>query len=357
MATVLHNVLSFTNLVVGVQQSLAHGLQIHNDSAGILPLTPQLTVPDRSPFTVGVDATNVTVTRTLASPGNSVNVWVQWSHSIDQVWPRTGLPAGLPHIVQAGDVNGGNGTFIIVDTVADLGAIVVTDLADGSVAYVRSMDDLYTLTKTGGPYVPDNLDIVAATPAGYWLAQTQGRWDDLMGAPDVGNRVNALTNEVFRDTPIRLLYFRHDQDDSLHYVYQLPHKWRTTTAVHPHLHVMPMSDPVANQVAFFEGQYAWAPIGFGPVPADAGWTDFSASLTIAPGDIYEHMLVELGEFNAPANPTASTCFFLYVQRSGTDPADTYTTNKVGGTPAANLALMSSDLHYRASRFGTLTELA
>jgi hypothetical protein len=355
VATVLYNVLSFTNLVVGVAQQAAHGLQLDLDSAGVRPLTPQLVVPDRHPFTVAVDATNVTVTRTLASPGAAVDVWVQWSHTIEQVWPRTGLPAALPHIVQAGDVNGGNGTFLNVATVAELGAVNVTNLDDGSVAYVRSMDDLYTLTKTGGPYVADNLSIVDATPAGYWLAQVQGRWDDLMGAPDIGNRANALTQEVFRDTPLLLLFFRHDQDDSLHFVYQLPHKWRTTTAVHPHLHVMPMSDPAVDEVAYFSGQYTWAPRNFAPVPANAGWTPFNASLTISNGDIYRHMTADLGTFAAPANPTPSTCLFLYVEREGTNILDTYDTNKGAGTPAANLALLSSDLHYRAQHFGTLTE--
>ncbi len=356
MATVLYNVLSFTNLVVGVAQSQAHGLQIDLDSAGVRPLTPQLILPDRTPFTITVDATNVTVTRTLASPGAAVDVWVQYSHSIEQVWPRTGIPAGLPHVVQGGDVNGGNGTLLNVATIAELGGVDVTNLDDGSVAYVREMDDLYTLTKTGGPYVADGLDIIDANPSGYWLAQVQGRWDDLMGDPARGNKNADLTVEVFRDTPLLLLHFRHDQDDSLHFIYQLPHKWRLVTAVRPHLHVMPLADPGADQVAYFEGQYTWAPISFAPVPANAGWTTFNVSLTISPGDIYRHMLVEVGNVAAPAGATASTCFFLYMQRSGTDPNDTYTTNKGAGTPAANLALLSSDLHYRAERFGTLTEL-
>jgi len=357
VATVLHNVLSFTGLVLDTPAQIAHGLQLDHDSAGVVPLTPQLVAPERGPFTVAVDATNVTVTRTNDSPGDSVDVWVQWSHTIDQVWPRTGLPAALPHIIRPGLITGGNGTLLNVATVAALAAYAVGPLDDGAVAYVASMDDLYTLTKTGGPYVADNLAIVAASGGGYWIAQTEGRWDDVQGNPEQGNAASALTNEAYRDTALRLLHFRHDQNDSLHYVYQMQHKWRSATSVHPHIHLVPCADPAAPQNAYFTGYYTWAPVNFGPIPALATWTTFAVTLTVNPGDVFTHRILEFGMVAPPANPTASSCLLLYLQRAGTNPLDTYTTNKGYGTPAANLAVLSSDVHYRAQAFGTLTEYA
>jgi hypothetical protein len=272
---------------------------------------------------------------------------------------RTNGSAGTPviYVAAANDpmsINDGEG-LINVEDVTALGNVNSDPLKDGSVAYVRTMDDLYTLTKLGGPYTPDGLDVVAAQDGGYWIAQTQGRWDDHMGAPDIGNRAAALTQEVFRDTALLLLHFRHDQDDSLHYVYQLPHKWRTVTAVHVHLHVMPLATPPSSKNVYFSGYYTWAPFNFSPVPAVAGWTPFTATMAVGTGDIYKHKIAELAIINAPASPTPSTCLFLYMMREGTNVLDTYDTNKGAGTPAANLALLSSDLHYRAQRFGTILE--
>lgn len=249
----------------------------------------------------------------------------------------------------------GSGTLLNVVDLTELGAVPTGVIDDGAVAYVRDHDDLYTLTKTGGPWTPDGLDIIAGSGGGYWLAQVQGRWDDLMGDPAQGNAASALTNEVFRDTALRLLHFRYDQDDTLHYVYQLPHKWRTDTEVHVHLHVMPLADPPSTKNVYFSGYYTWAPINFSPVPALAGWTTFNATMSVAVGEVYKHKIAEIGQIAAPASPTPSTCLFLYMMREGTNVLDTYDTNKGSGTPAANLALLSSDLHYRAQRMGTLLE--
>lgn len=355
MATVLHNCLSFTGLVVNVPSVQAHGLQIDHDSAGVVALTPQLTIPDRGPFTVAVDATNVTVTRTADSPGDTVNVWVQWEHTINQVWPRTGLPAALPHIVRPGRITGGNGTFLNVADLTELGNYDVTTIADGSVAYVRDHDDLYTLTKTGGPYTPDALGVIAGNGGGYWIAQMQGRWGDLRGSAAQGKASAALTLEAYRDTAFQMYFFRHDQDDTLDFEFQMPHRWRKDTAVRPHLHVVPMVAPAADENCYFTGYYTWAPFSFSPIPLLAGWTTFTATLTVTPTDAFRHMIVTLGTFNPPANPTESTMLLIHVVRAGTNLLDTYDTNKVGGTVAANLGLLSADVHYRKEHFGSITE--
>lgn len=284
----------------------------------------------------------------VAAPEGST--YHRYVSAVGELWLKYGAANTAWRLVSTG-----GGTLLNVADLTALGAVSTPGIDDGSVAYVRSLDAFYTLTKTGGPYTPDGITVVAGAGGGYWLGQVQGRWDDLQGSVDAGNRQDALTREVYRDTNLLMLFFRHDQDDSLHFVYQLPHKWRGDTDVHPHLHVVPMADPAADEDVYFEGQYTWAPIGFSPIPALAGWTSFNATLTISPGDIYEHMIAELGQFAPPASPTASTCLLLYLERAGTNVLDTYDTNKASGTPAANLAVLSTDLHYRAEKFGTITE--
>lgn len=278
------------------------------------------------------------------------SAYMRYVGSAGEMWLKTGAADTAWQMFSQG-----TGTLLNVADLTELGAVPTGVIDDGSVGYVRDHDDLYTLTKTGGPYTPDGLDIIAGSGGGYWLAQVQGRWDDLQGSPDEGNRQDALTNEVYRDTSLRMLFFRHNQDDSLHYVYQMPHKWRKDTEVRTHLHVIPMADPAGDEDVYFDGSYVWAPIDFSPIPAAAGWTSFNATMTVSPGEVYKHKIAELGSFAAPANPSASTCLLLYVQRSGTNILDTYDTNKGSGTVSANLCLMSSDLHYRAEKFGTLAE--
>lgn len=274
---------------------------------------------------------------------------------------RSGNSGGTPVVYVAAindPVNRNTGEAIInVADAAALGAVDSDPLKDGTVAYVQDVDDLYTLTKLGGPYVADGIDIIAAQDGGYWLAQVEGRWDDLRQNPRQGNAASALTNEVYRDTPLLLLHFRHDQNDSLHFEFQMSHRWRGDTNVHPHIHVIPLADPASDEYAYFEGYYTWAPIGFSPIPALAGWTPFNATLTVSPGDVYKHKALGLATVAPPVSPTPSSVLLLYVQRSGTSGSDTYDTNKGSGTPAANLAIVSSDVHFRAEKIGTLTEYA
>jgi hypothetical protein len=104
VATVLKNVLRFTGLAVGVPESQAHGLQIGYATAAPRALTPQQVFVPVGPFNVSVDDTNVTVTRRNNSPSDAVDVYVEWTHSIDQTWPPSGVPAGVPFVVQGGSL-------------------------------------------------------------------------------------------------------------------------------------------------------------------------------------------------------------------------------------------------------------
>ncbi len=110
MATQLRNIVRFNALVVGVPVITAHDLN-NNGRA----LVPDLVIPDLGGFTVAVDATNVTVTRTADAPGGAVDVFVVHWHTLTRVFgptnpkPGSALEGNLtpqPLIIQPGTVSG-----------------------------------------------------------------------------------------------------------------------------------------------------------------------------------------------------------------------------------------------------------
>lgn len=179
-------------------------------------------------------------------------------------------------------------------------------------------------------------------------------WDDLQGSVSEGNAVSALTSEDFRDTSFRMLFMRHDQDDSLHFSYQLPHSWQPGSTVNPHLHVVPMADPPSVLNVRFAGEYVWVNVT-GTIPAAASWTPFTADFSVSPGDAFKHKVAGLGSITPTAGVMESSVLLMRVYRNGTGLQDTYTTSKVGGTAAANLGVLSADVHIEKEKPGTATE--
>lgn len=242
-----------------------------------------------------------------------------------------------------------------VASVADLAALTALDassLANGALVYVLEVEDLYFLLRDTA-YVADAVAVVEAVGGGVWLASQHGRWDDVRGDVSQGAGNTSLTLEDYRDTAFRMYFMRHDQDDALSFSYQLPHSWNRG-AVRPHVHVLPMSDPVAPQVAYFTAQYAWATATV-PVPAASGWTTVNYSLTINPGSAFTEKFVDFGMITPPEGTPESAILLIRVVRSGTSPSDTYATNKTGGTGAANIGLLSFDVHFRKNKIGTVSE--
>lgn len=243
-----------------------------------------------------------------------------------------------------------------VGAVADLVALAALDTTGypaGTRCFVVSVNDTYTLT--AGVYVADGLGVItAAGTAWYWIADLVGRWDDLQGDISQGTGAAALTYEAYRDTPFMMYFFRHNQNDSLSLRFQFPHGVDKTAPVVPHLHVIPMSAPGAAQDVRIVGQYAWAPFNV-VCPANVGWTAFGPLLVpYAAADQFKEVYIDLATVAVPAGFRGSDILFVYVQRNGTNPGDTYATGKVGGTAAANLALASLDVHYRKATQGSVT---
>ena len=180
-------------------------------------------------------------------------------------------------------------------------------------------------------------------------------YDDLLGSVSEGNTAKgqaALTFEEYRDTGFPLYFMRHDQDDTLAIIYQMPHMWDPTTAVWPHIHYIPMA--AASGDVYIEYQYAWAPRTVA-IPAISGWTSGNVTASVAAGDQYKHLTVGLATITPPDNASASTMLLMKVTRVGDSGNDTYSTDKSGGTGAANFGILYMDLHYQKLRAGTVTQ--
>lgn len=178
-------------------------------------------------------------------------------------------------------------------------------------------------------------------------------WTDLQGSVTQGVGTTALTYEAYRDTGFKLYFMRRNQSDELNFVFQMPHEWSPTSEVRPHMHVVPMGDPVSAQVLSFVVKYAWSRVG-SALPALSGWTTLTATKTVNPGDVYKELVVPLAHITPPAGAVESDILLMQVAR---DPVpDTYNTVKDHGTAAANLGILSVDVHYQKVKLGTAREL-
>lgn len=177
-------------------------------------------------------------------------------------------------------------------------------------------------------------------------------WTDLQGSISQGTAAAALTYEGYRDTNFKLFFFRHGQADEVNFVYQMPHEWDPMTEVRAHIHFIPMADPATPQIFALSLLYAWSRVGQA-LPALSSWTSKSVTKTISPGDVYKQMVLPFGSVSPPAGAMESDVLLIQAKRD-TGP-DTYTTNKTGGTGPANIALLSSDLHYQKVKLGTAIE--
>lgn len=221
----------------------------------------------------------------------------------------------------------------------------------GSLQVTGSANITGSLFVTGSTNLTGSLTIDNITGKQYPFKDL---WDDLLGSISDGNLGKgsaALTSEEYRDTGFLMFFLRHNQDDTINIVYQMPHMWDATTAVRPHMHIIPMAAGAGN--LYIEYQYAWAPFDI-VLGAIASWTTGSVTVPITLADQYKHRLISIGNITPPAEAGPSTMFLFKTTRAGTNPLDTYSTNKTGGTPSANVGILYLDLHYQKVRAGTQT---
>jgi hypothetical protein len=184
------------------------------------------------------------------------------------------------------------------------------------------------------------------------------RYEDQQGAVASAVGVSALTEEQYRDTGFLMAFFRHDQDDTLHLTFQFSHRKKLGTPIASvHIHCIPMVNPAIPQNVYFGYKYTWQDIG-SEFPSDASWITGNATMTVGITDAFKqraHGIVVA--VPAPIGEGYSSMVLFRLQRLGTNPLDTYNTNKAGGTPAANLGLLYMDCHFQTERRGSLAQFS
>jgi hypothetical protein len=105
MGTILKNILAFEALDLGAPVSLPHRLNVNG-----INVVPKLVGADAAGFTISADATDVTVTRTPASVGDAVNIYVEYWHTIESVTPLVPPPGHLTGQVPFILATGGGGS-------------------------------------------------------------------------------------------------------------------------------------------------------------------------------------------------------------------------------------------------------
>ncbi len=240
-----------------------------------------------------------------------------------------------------------------------LGQLDDRDLPNGTTKYVLGVGSFY-LDRSRSDTANGTTILETSTEVGRWISNatispySTLQWDDVQGSIEDGRGGAALTHEVFRDTKLKMYFWRYNQNDELFFSYQLPHRWCVGTQVRPHIHVIPMANGAGNVVV--DGHFFWSAIGAG-IPALASWTTFKIITPLVALDQYEHSLLDLGLITPPAGALESSVLLIYMRRPGlADVDDTYQTTKDHGVGAANLGLLSADLHYQAEKAGTEIEI-
>jgi hypothetical protein len=174
-------------------------------------------------------------------------------------------------------------------------------------------------------------------------------WDDLQVPTLQAIGASSLTAVSYRDTVAKIASMSSTGTDALTFFAQMPHRWKITTAVKPHIHWIPLVAPGAPRVVRFTGLYAWADIT-GTLPANASWTTFTADVNIAAGDEFKHEKTAIATAAPGAAAAASSILVVHLVRDGASVTDTYT----DGGPS-NVGILSVDVHYQSSTFGTVGE--
>jgi hypothetical protein len=245
----------------------------------------------------------------------------------------------LPAVGDDGKVRSAN-NWTVGDTYDIQQALL--DLRTGTLARVTSVTGTAPVESSGG-----------TAPAISIPSSLYEGWDDVFGDISQGTSSSSLTYEALRDTAFKAYHFQNNQLDSLMMRFQMPHSWDHTEVVVPHLHVMPLVNPASEQNVRLTGYYCWTDLN-NAMPALTGWTTFGVSLPITTTSAYKTVYANLASITPPENSLGSSILLVYVSRNGGVGDDTYTTNKVGGTVQANLALMSLDVHYKKVRIGSPT---
>ena len=184
----------------------------------------------------------------------------------------------------------------------------------------------------------------------------QHTWDDQLGDVVAGiGAANIVFEAIIENKPLKTWCMRHDQDDELHFRFQLGHKW-DGGPVRPHVHFIPSAatTPTATKYVNWIGELDFM-LPHRQQLRLAAQHQFDVTLPVLPEHNFVHVIHALGEFVPPDEAAASSFVLIRLVRSGTGANDTYTDSKGHATNQANVCLLGVDIHRRENRSGTYFE--
>jgi hypothetical protein len=194
-----------------------------------------------------------------------------------------------------------------------------------------------------------------------------GEWCDLLGSIEDAQGAAALVREAYTDgtdnSGYLMRFFTHDVDEEIQLGFQLNHDVLIPGEARLHVHVVPMSVPVAgvSDVVRWKYYYTLAAVNGAVIPrASASWTTSTISQTLATTSQYKHIAQSIVSIPIPAGTPSSSILVRVIRPGATDAADTYSVNKAvtgGTTVKANLGLIGLDVHVQRASAGTRGEFS
>jgi len=168
-------------------------------------------------------------------------------------------------------------------------------------------------------------------------------WEDLR-VPAQNTRINPSKAEpAFESFIGNTFVYKFDNnnadDESVHFIAQIPHAWEVGTNLRPHLHWSPDSTDTGNVVWSFE--YTIQDTG-SIFPS----TTTETVIDEAAGSAYTHQIVSFPEIDG-SDLYISAIIICVLTRLGTNGSDTY---------ADNACFLEFDFHYQVDSTGSTQEL-
>jgi hypothetical protein len=156
------------------------------------------------------------------------------------------------------------------------------------------------------------------------------------------------TLQSYRDTPFKMEFVRHDQNNIIGYFrFQFNHdKVLGANLPSVHVHCIPCgANPVTEKAVRWRYYYTWQNSD-GVFPALSGWTTNTIDMPIGTTEQYTGKIFSIiSDITPPENESYSSWMLFMLERLGTDSGDTYTESNPNGTAQANLAILGIDCHY------------
>jgi hypothetical protein len=167
---------------------------------------------------------------------------------------------------------------------------------------------------------------------------TKDVYEDLRFSATVINPPGAVSDPDWDNTNGGWL-FDSSSTEVLFTMAQLPHSWKESSDLQPHVHWQKTTSASGNVV--WQLDYKWAPIG---EAMDSSFTTLSSSTSVTTDNdtADEHLITSFGEISAEGKQI-SDMLVMKLSRIGGDGDDTY---------GADVRLLEFDIHYKVNSRGS-----